>query len=38
MFRKAILLVMFALSFLATSQNTVASDPIPECSPCPWQK
>jgi hypothetical protein len=38
MFRKAILLVMFALSFLATTQVTEAGDPIPECNPCPWQK
>lgn len=38
MIRKAALLLMLALSFFAAPQVTVADDPIPECSPCPWQK
>jgi len=38
MIRKAILVVMFALSFFATAPVTEANDPIPECLPCPWQK
>ncbi len=38
MFRKALMLMMLAFSFLATSQVTEALDPIPECLPCPWQK
>lgn len=38
MFRKALLVVLFALSFFATANVTEAGDPIPECQPCPWQK
>ena len=34
--RKALMVVVLALSFLAVSHAPVqASDPLPECNPCP---
>ncbi len=36
MIRKAFMIALLALSFLATTRTTVADDPVPECNPCPW--
>jgi hypothetical protein len=36
--RKLMLLALLALSFFAAPNFTQASDPIPECDPCPWYK
>ncbi len=35
--RKALMVVLLALSFMAVSHAPVqASDPIPQCNPCPF--
>ncbi len=38
MFRKALLVFALALSFFGSAQVGGATDPIPDCNPCPWQK
>ena len=34
MFKKTLLLGMFALQIVALSASTRADDPLPECDPC----
>jgi hypothetical protein len=35
--KKAALLVVFVLSFIASARTTNKADnPVPKCDPCPW--